>query len=90
MIMSNPIAIFFGLGDTLVIPQFGADGALAALQPRPFVTEVMDRVRSDGTVAAPDRLGVRRLSGLVPSASPLSRVAADPMSSRTSKGVSDV
>ena len=128
MIMSNPIAIFFDLGDTLVIPRFGADGALAALQPLPFVTEVLDRVRSDGTVAAPHRLGVMSngdrdhridekaarsglpasrsisstrtrqsggpwrppASGLVPSASPLSRVAADPMSSRMSKGVSDV
>jgi len=56
--MSNPIAIFFDLGDTLVIPQFGTDGALAALQPLPFVSEVLDRVRNDGTVAAPHRLGV--------------------------------
>ncbi|HEY6614893.1 MAG TPA: hypothetical protein VIZ32_10260 [Vicinamibacterales bacterium] len=163
--MSNSIAIFFDLGDTLVIPQFGTDGALAALRPLPFVTEVLDRVRSDGTVAAPHRLGVmsntpatattasmktllaqaglfsrfepalllyssveghqeregvlhtgsqprrhgrlalhfrrrgreragdrgvRRLSGLVPPASPLSRVASDSLSWRPSKGVSDV
>ena len=70
-IMSNPIAIFFDLGDTLVIPQSGA------ASPRRHVEHTGDR-------------GVRRLSGLVPSASPLSRVASDPMSSRTSKGVSDV
>jgi len=60
MIMSNSIAIFFDLGDTLVIPQSGA------ASPRRHVEHTGDR-------------GVRRLSGLIPSASPLSRVAADPM-----------
>jgi FMN phosphatase YigB (HAD superfamily) len=56
--MSNPIAIFFDLGDTLVIPQFAANGTLSALQPLPFVPDVLDRMRGSGTAAAPHRLGV--------------------------------
>lgn len=56
--MSNPIAIFFDLGDTLVIPQFSASGALTALQPLPFVADVLDRIHGSGTPAAPRRIGV--------------------------------
>jgi phosphoglycolate phosphatase-like HAD superfamily hydrolase len=56
--VSTPIAIFFDLGDTLVIPQVDAGGALVALQPLPFVTDVLARLRSSGTAAAPLRLGI--------------------------------
>jgi FMN phosphatase YigB (HAD superfamily) len=58
MTMSHPIAIFFDLGDTLVIPQYGENGALGALQALPLVTDVLDRMHRSGTATTPHRLGV--------------------------------
>ena len=85
--MSNSIAIFFDLGDTLVIPRFGVDGSVSALQPLPFVTEVLDRVRSSGSAEAPHRLGVlsntpadattASMNGLLAEAGLLSRFEPD-------------
>jgi bacterial leucyl aminopeptidase len=56
--MANPVAVFFDLGDTLVIPQIDAAGALTGLRPLPLVAEALARVRGGGTVAAPRHLGV--------------------------------
>jgi hypothetical protein len=34
--MNQPIAIFFDLGDTLVVPQFGVNPAVATSPVQPF------------------------------------------------------
>ena len=49
------VAIFFDLGDTLVIPRFGPAGTLDALDPLPFVLKALDKLRKDD---ARVRLGV--------------------------------
>ncbi len=57
--MAAAPAIFFDLGDTLVVPQAGPGGTIAALQPLPFVVEVLDRLRAGPVAGAtPPRLGV--------------------------------
>ena len=57
--MAATVAIFFDLGDTLVIPRLGPGGTVAALEPLPFVAEVLDRLRAGPMAGAvPPRLGV--------------------------------
>lgn len=43
--MPAPFVIFFDIGDTLAAPRLSADGHLAALEPFPFVLDVLGRLK---------------------------------------------
>jgi FMN phosphatase YigB (HAD superfamily) len=55
--MSEGIAVFFDLGDTLASPRI-ADGHLSGLDVYPFVPEVLARFRTAGGDGVPIALGV--------------------------------
>jgi hypothetical protein len=50
-------AIFFDLGDTLVVPKLSAAGNFVGLDAFPFVGEVLDKLRATTGAHAPVRLG---------------------------------
>ena len=43
--MPAPFVIFFDIGDTLAAPRLSAEGRLTALEPFPFVLDVLGRLR---------------------------------------------
>jgi FMN phosphatase YigB (HAD superfamily) len=52
------VAVFFDLGDTLVIPRLSDDGSLLGLNVLPFVPDVLAKLRRTKTNDAVLRLGV--------------------------------
>jgi len=52
------IAVFFDLGDTLVIPQLSSSNSLEGLKVLPFVPEILTRLRQVNSDGSPLRLGV--------------------------------
>ena len=52
------VAVFFDLGDTLVIPRLSDDGPLLGLNVLPFVPDVLAKLRRTKTNDAVLRLGV--------------------------------
>jgi FMN phosphatase YigB (HAD superfamily) len=57
------IAVFFDLGDTLIIPHFAADGSLQELEVLPFVPAVLNKLKQIKDGGAVLRLGVISNSG---------------------------
>lgn len=53
-----PIAVFFDLGDTLVIPRLAPDDSLQGLEVLPFVPAVLDKLKQMKDGEAVLRLGV--------------------------------
>lgn len=57
--MPRSTAIFFDLGDTLVIPRTAPDGKLVALDVLPFVVEVLNRLLTPTEIdVVPPKLGL--------------------------------
>ena len=75
--MPQPKIVFFDLGDTLVVPRMNAAGVLTALEPFPFVPEILSKIKVQARLGVisntPTGATVASMSALLSAAGILSR-----------------
>ena len=60
----KPLALFFDIGDTLATPRLTSTGALAALDPFPFVPEILTRLKPLGRLGLISNTGSETMQSL--------------------------